>query len=157
MSASAPLFSKLLDTLKAAGPALSIPVATERVFQMQADANGEKPYIVVHLPVNTPFMDSKFVGTSQMMDTHYTALVSVAVEVPRGVAHLLGDNTTPGPLNLFEDIANAIENGRSGFLGATTQFVDMTITGNLVYKESEALMTGTLTIDFWTRTAAGSR
>ena len=157
MSSAAPLFAALVDALATAAPSFSIPIDAARVYQMQPDANGEKPYVVVHLPADAKFWDSKWIGSGQRQDSHFFAQVTVVIEVQRGVTHLLGDNTTPGPLNLNEDVVNAVENARAAFLAAASQLIDITITGGANWKQDAWLMTTIFTIDFWTRGAAGSR
>ena len=157
MSQAAPLFAALVDALASAAPSFSIPIDANRVYQMQPDANGQKPYVVVHLPADTSFWDSKWIGSGQRQDTHFKAQVTAVCGITQGIAHLLGDGTTPGPLNINEDVVNAVENARGAFLAAAPQLIDVTITGGASWKADGWIMTTTFIIDFWTRGAAGSR
>lgn len=157
MPAAPILFATLTDVLAAAAPAFSIPVAAARVYQMEPDANGEKPYVVVHLPVDAPWWNSKWAGSGQKIDTTFTALATIVCEVPAGVLHLLGDNGAPGALNLNENVINAIEAARATFIAACPTLVDMTVTGGSSWKAETRILTSTITVSFLTRATAGSR
>lgn len=157
MPAAPALFATLTDILKAAAPGFSTPMAAERVYEMDVEANGEKPYIVVHLPIDTPWWNSNWAGSGQKIDTVFTALATVVTEVPKGLAHVLGDDTTPGALNLNENVINAIEAARASFIAACPTLVDMTVTGGINWKQDTRIMTATITVSFKTRATAGSR
>ena len=129
---------------------------------MQPDANGSMPYLVVHLgQPGAPFWDSKWSATGNKVDTHFKAKVSVVYQVSRGLegagGHPLGDNTTPGPLNMNESVVNAVENGWAAFKSASPELVDMTITGGSSFSNDTWIMQTDFTIDFFTRTTAGNR
>lgn len=157
MSAAANLMAELVDLLSTAAPTLAIPIDPARVFQMQPDANGQTPYLVVVLP--NPFLVSEWSGSGQLVDTHFFAEVQVVTQLPRGVAHILGDNTQPGEMNLVESIIDALENNFSAFKAAAPSLVDYRVKagGALVDAATGWLIQCPITIDFWTRTTAGNR
>lgn len=157
MPAAPSLFSTLTDVIKAAAPAFSTPTAAVRVYQMQPEASGEKPFVVIHLPIDAPWWSSKWAGSGQKIDTTFTALVTVVCEVPADGAHQLGDDVTPGALNLNENVINAIEAARATFIAACPTLVDMTVTGGISWKADTRILTSTITVSFLTRATAGSR
>jgi hypothetical protein len=153
----AQLFAQVVDTLRAAGPAMSIPVDPARVFQANVpDMNAQNPTLAVRFPQG-PYDTGSWAASSNKRNAIFIVEVGVIANLSSDGSHPYGDATHPGILTLTADVKNALENDFNTFRAACPQMVDYQLTTTFYVSEDVSIASATITINFAVRFPMGGR